>query len=248
MALPKINETAYNAVTVPSTGKVLHFRPYLVSEEKVLLLAIEAGDEGSMLDAIKGTLEACCQETLVVDKLALFDFEYIFSQVRASSVGQTASIRLKCQNAIEGERCKGLTEVDVDISSITIDVDPAATVIQLTPDHTLNMRWPSYSDGVSITKKQAARPDGAATIAVQDMFDLISRCLVSVQSEDSIYTFDEESKEDIEEWLNNLKSTQLKMIIDFIQDVPKLSHPIEYKCVECGEDQTIVLEGLTDFF
>ena len=247
--LPKINETAYTALTIPSTGKVFNFRPYLVSEEKVLLLAMESADEATVLDAIKNTLMACCQETLVVDRLALFDFEYLFAQVRAASVGQTTTIRMKCDAVNEeGVACNGLTDVDVDISSITIEVNDADKTIELTPEHTLTMRWPSYRDGINIVSKQKARDAGETSSAVEDMFDLISTCIVSVQSSDSIHNFDEESKEDIDAWLNALKADQLNMIMNFVKNVPTLHHPIPYKCEKCGSDQETILEGLSDFF
>ena len=165
MALPKINETAYTALTVPSTGKIFHFRPYLVAEEKVLLLAMEQGDETGILDAIKGTLKACCQETLDVEKLAVFDFEYLFAQVRSMSVGQTTIIRMRCtQKDEDGVVCDKQSDVEVDISSITIDVDMSSTMMALTPDHTIQMRWPSYADMTAM----AAKHDGKFTESLTD--------------------------------------------------------------------------------
>ena len=246
--LPKINETAYTALTVPSTGKVFNFRPYLVAEEKVLLLAMEAGDQVGILDAIKNTLVACCQETLKADSLALFDFEYLFAQVRSQSVGQTTTINMRCTNVVDEVSCDAMTEVEIDVSSITIDVDPKATAIELTADHTINMRWPSYKDGVDLTVTEVGRQEGNETSQVDAMFALISNCIVSVQSQDAVYSFADESKEDVDAWLNALQAEQLKMLFDFINAVPKLSHPIDFKCGTCGHDQTMVLEGLSDFF
>ena len=258
--LPKINDTAYVPLTVPSTGQVFHFRPYLVLEEKVLLLAMESEDEVAILDAIKNTLAACCQETLGVERLAMFDFEYLFAQVRANSVGQTTVIRMRCDQQVTGEdavdvTCGHVSDVEVDISSITIDVDPSATVLALTPNHTLTVRWPSYADTARLAAKQKAdkkankgKGDNLKTESVEDMFDLISNCLVSIQTEDSIYKFDEETKGDIHNWMNALTADQLKMMLEFINNTPRLSHPIEYKCGSCGNTQTTVLEGLTDFF
>ena len=189
---------------------------------------------------------SCCQETLIVDKLALFDFEYLFAQIRAQSVGQVSTIQMSCDQIKEdGESCDAYTEVEVDVSAIEIDVDLSATAIELTPTHTLTMRWPSYADAVRISSSQTA-PGGASQ--VEEMFDLVSRCLVSVRSEDEIYDFTEESSEDIALWLNSLNSEQLQKLFTFINDAPKMSHAIEYKCSSCGTQQTAMLEGLTDFF
>jgi hypothetical protein len=246
MALPQINDTIWTKVTVPSTGIAYDFRPYLVQEEKVLLMAMESESEEAILDAIRNTLESCCKTNLNIDSLALFDFEYLFAQVRANSVGQTTEIRMRCDHQEDGTTCDGVTDVEVDISAIKIDVDPKATSISLTDSHTATMRYPSYGDGVNMALAAQRRASKLPKSA--EMFELVANCIVSVSSENRLDNFADEPKEAIDQWLETLNSDQIKKLFAFINDMPTLKHDIEYKCVKCGNDQKATLEGLSDFF
>lgn len=241
MALPQINETIYHPVTIPSTGKVFEFRPYIVKEEKVLLIAYESGDQPTILDAIKNTVSSCCKQQIDIEKLALFDVEYIFAQLRSISVGQTSTLVFRCKQDVDGELCNHNNEVEVDISAIKVDVPDQNPTVKLNDKFTADLRYPSYKDGITFV--------GATTQpTTQTMFDLLGKCVLSVRSDDEIYSFADEPREEIDKWLETLNSVQLGKLFEFINNMPKLSHPIEYTCGKCGHQHKLTLEGLSDFF
>ena len=138
MALPKLNETPKYEVTIPSTGKTVRFRPYLVKEEKVLMMAFESGDQKASLRAIVDTIQACVVDDLDVENLATFDIEYLFTQIRSKSVGESSTLMIKCSE------CEKQNEYKFDVSTVKIEMPKQESVVELTPSVTIELGYPTY--------------------------------------------------------------------------------------------------------
>ena len=138
MALPKINDVPKYTTTIPSNGKTIHYRPFLVKEQKVLLIALESQDQQNILRAMVDTLKACIDENVDFYNLATFDIEYLFTKIRSKSVGESSTISITC------ESCNEQTPVKVNLDDIKIDVPAKNKIIQLTDTAKLIMRYPSY--------------------------------------------------------------------------------------------------------
>ena len=135
--LPKLNATPSHEMTIPSTQKVVNFRPYLVKEEKVLLLAFESKDQKKALSAMIGTIDACVSDTIDTSKLTMFDVEYMFTQIRSKSVGESTKVMIKCSE------CGHENEIGIDLSSANVDVPEVDNIIKISDEITVELRYPS---------------------------------------------------------------------------------------------------------
>ena len=140
MALPKLNDTPKYDVVIPSTQNKVRYRPFLVKEEKVLMMALETKDQRKALEAIVDTIEACVTDDIDAKKLTTFDVEYMFTQIRSKSVGETSKINIKC------DECNSSIEVEVPIDDVKIELPKISNIVELTKDISIKMKWPAYSD------------------------------------------------------------------------------------------------------
>lgn len=232
MALPKLNTEPKYTITIPSTGKQTRFRPYLVKEEKVLMLAMESQDEKQILDAIADTIAACVEDNIDKKKLTTFDIEYLFTKIRAKSVGEVAHIGLKCSE------CEETNEVDINIDSIEMKVSKADNMIQITDHYTLEMKWPTINDIMGLPKE--ANP--------KTILSMLRVAMVALHTEDERLDLQEYSDEEIEEFLESMNTDQFTKIKDFVDNLPKLKHEVDYECKKCGHGNHIELEGMQSFF
>lgn len=238
MALPKLNDSIKYSTKIPSTGETVKYRPYLVKEEKVLMIALEQGDEQGSLEAIADTLEACIQEPINVRSLPIFDIEYLFTQIRSKSVGETSDIQTNCR------KCGTPNEIKVDISKVNIKVPKSANakLIKLNSDYTLEMKYPSLKDIVpNFNKyKEASETDQA--------FEMIAACIDAVQTKDERISLADETREEVNAFIESFSTEQFMKVRDFIEKMPRLKHDVEFKCGNCEHDNKITLEGTADFF
>jgi hypothetical protein len=237
MALPKLNDVPKYELTIPSTGKTVIYRPYLVKEQKVLLIALESQDEKQILKAVVDTIDACIYDDIKIESLATFDIEYLFIQIRSKSAGETSKLSLKCFE------CEVANNVTIKLNDINIIIDKKTKEIQLTDKYTLVMKYPKYA-GILLNIE---REDGDQTMTTA-LFELIILCLDSLRSDDDNLMFDNESKAEIENFLDGLNTEQLEKIILFVNNLPKLQHDVHYKCTACNHDNKITLRGIQDFF
>ena len=237
MALPKINTFPMYSITIPSIQKQVRFRPYNVGEEKVLLIAFESDDRSQIATAILDIVLNCAEEKLDPNKLTVFDIEYLFLQIRSKAVGENSHMMFTCQH------CEGENEVVIPIDKIQIQTDNLPDcMIPINDDYTIEMKFPIYRE---MTLNSAAlQVDNINEL----VFQLIIMSLHKLHSPDELIDFKDESKEEIEAFVNNLTTKQYEAILEFIGKIPKLSHDIEYNCEHCSEDNKYRLEGLTDFF
>lgn len=240
MALPKIETPRYE-LEIPSTGVKTTYRPYLVKEEKILMMAMESDDNNQMASALKDVVRACVDDAVDVDHLAMFDLEYIFTQLRAKSVGEATRISVDCSS------CKEKNEIMVDLSSVYIHNENGFKVqnIQLTDDVGITMKYPSVD---AVMKTQRSSNNKKKTSDIDQVFDLIMSCMDSIYSGDEIFDTNEQSREELNDFLESLNSEQFGRIQSFIEDMPQATVDVNYQCSSCGEQNDFSVRGLSNFF
>jgi len=234
MSLPILNTPEYSAV-VPSTKQNIMFRPFLVKEEKLLFMAMQGGDQKEMTKAVRNIIDACVlTDGFDVDKIAMFDVEYLFLQLRGKSVGENVDLRLKHR---EGD-CKNVMDVSVNLDQINVSFpDDYSDKIELTDTVGIQMQFP----GVTHV--------GNVDINTQDfdkLLDFISSCVVCIYDEENVY--DSFSSQEIKSFLESLNQQQFAKVQQFFTNAPKLQHDIEWTCPKCEKTETVHLEGLASFF
>ncbi len=238
MPLPKISTPTYELV-LPSSNKKIKYRPFLVKEEKVLILAMESQDTSTVANAVKDVLASCILSRGVkVQKLSTFDIEYLFLNIRGKSVGEKIEVMVTCPD-------DGKTQVptSINIDEIKVIVDKKHNKdIKLDDQYTLRMRYPSLDEFV---KNNFAT---AADVSVDDTFDLISSCIDQVYSEEESWTAADCTKKELSQFVESLNSNQFKEIETFFETMPKLSHTVKVINPNTKKENEIVLEGLQNFF
>ena len=148
MALPKLNDKPKYELTIPSTGKKVKYRPYLVKEEKILMMALESGDKNSALNAVIDTIEACVSDKVDRTQLALFDIEYMFIMIRSKSVGEISEVGIKCTS------CHAVNEISIQLDNVQVKKPDGSNEIELSDTIMLKMKYPSFSDVASLEGKE----------------------------------------------------------------------------------------------
>lgn len=234
MALPKINDKPKYSLTIPSTGEVVRFRPYLVKEEKVLMLAMESEDAKQIVNAIVDTIDACVEGDLPRNKLKMYDVEYMFTQIRGKSVGETTEINMICTE------CDARSPVTIKFDDIKVDIPDVSDIIQATDDIKIKMQWPSY------TKLMNQMSGGELTTA--DALKTLNTCIHSILTEEEVFHAVDQTEEELTEFVDSLPPGVLKDMQTFIEAMPRLEKPGEYDCISCGHHNTYKLQGIQDFF
>ena len=238
MPLPKISTPSYELV-IPSNKKKIKFRPFLVKEEKVLIIAMESQDNKQIANAIKDVLSACILSRGVkVNDLSTFDIEYLFLNIRGKSVGEEVEVMITCPD--DGE-----TQVPavINLDDIKVQVNDEHTPdINLDGEYTLRMKYPSMEEFI----KTNFSSDGE--VAVDDTFKLIASCVEQVYSEDESWAGADCTKKELSEFVESLNSKQFKSIEKFFDTMPKLSHTVKVTNPKTKKENEVVLEGLQSFF
>jgi len=235
MPLPKIDTPVYELI-LPSQDKQIKFRPFLVKEEKILLMALEDGSQKAIITAIKQIVKSCTE--LDVDDLPLFDLEYIFLNIRAKSVGEVAHLRVRCPDDL-----KTFVDVDVDLTKIEVQVDDEHSkkiVIDEDKNIGLMLRYPSLNDLDETEDLVNATPD--------DLFKIIARGIDYVYEGEKIYKSTDYSTEEMNDFIESLRAEVLNKIKKFYDTSPKLRHEVEVTNPNTNVKGTVVLQGLNDFF
>lgn len=232
MALPTIESPKY-FLTIPSTNESLEFRPFLVKEEKVLMIAQEAGTNQSMISAMKDVIKSCTFGALDIYSLAMSDLEYILLQIRSKSVGETSEIRFKC------DECDEIIELTIDLSEIEVSKETAKeNKVQLTDDVGITLKAPGLKEA-----EKAARNNKQNNSIVQSLSSVIE----SVYDSDNVYPFEQAEPKEIENFIDSLSSEQVNKIKEWVDSIPTLKKEIKFKCSQ-GKERTKILSGLGDFF
>ena len=238
MPLPKISTPTYE-LTLPSTKKKIKYRPFLVKEEKVLIIAMESEDTKQITNAVKTVIKNCILTRGVkVETLSTFDIEYLFLNIRGKSVGEEVDVMVTCPD-------DGVTQVPVTIPLDEITVQESekhSRDIKLDKDLTLRMKYPSMEEFV---KSNFAIGD---EMSLQDTFEIVSSCIEQVYNEEESWSATECSKKELADFMEQLSSKQFKQIETFFETMPKLSHTFKVKNPKTGVESDVVLEGLSSFF
>jgi hypothetical protein len=227
MALPKLNETPKYSLTVPSTGKELRYRPYLVKEEKILLMASSSEDPKQIMNAVHDTIAACV-ENIDIRSLTTFDLEYIFIQLRSKSTGETSEILIKCP------KCESQQKVTIPLNEIAVTETKANPVIKISDNVTVVMKYPSYQDIPSDTDDVG--------------FTLIATSIKEVIHGDEKVDIDDEPIEAVIAFLESMTNDQFQLIAKFFEDAPSVKYDLELVCQSCGEISDIEIKGMQSFF
>lgn len=236
MALPKLNVPRYE-LKLPSDERRIKYRPFLVKEEKLLLLAMETEDQGQMVDTIQTLLLNCTNLSQTdIKNLATFDFEYIFLNIRAKSVGETVDIMVTSPD--DGET---RVKVTIDLDDINVKFnDDHTNVLKLDNKISMVMKYPSMDMFV--------KNNFETNSTVESLFELTVDCIVQIVEGEDVYEAQESSKEELIEFLDQLNTTQFQEIQKFFETMPKLAHEIKFTNPKTKKKQTLELEGLASFF
>jgi len=240
MALPKLNVPVYETI-LPSTEKVIKYRPFLVREEKILLTAMEDGDEKVITNAVKQILRNCIQGELNIDELPTFDIEFLFLRLRAKSVGEKITVGLKPYPCVQndGGLCKFSTEVEINLEEVKVKKDENHTSKIMIDDTVgIMMGYPDIS--VLNTAKNKSETEAG--------MDVIKKCISMIFTSEETHEKGSFTDSDLDEFIDSLNTEQFGKIKQFFDTIPKLSHTVKYTCKTCGEEKETTIEGLNSFF
>ena len=224
-------------ITVPSTRKTIEFRPYRVGEEKILMLAMESEDEKQMINGVKDIIRACTFDKLNPDELTSVDLEYIFLKLRAKSVGETSTVKIKCQN----EACGHQVETDINLDTIEPSFGPqASSTITITPTVGLTLK--------PVTISAMAKLASTGKSKIETVTNLIIASIESIYDEKGVYRAEDHTHEELSAFVDSLSASHLNQIKAYIESLPRLSKDLQFTCPKCKEAQKLTLVGLQSFF
>ena len=236
MALPQVSTPTYE-LTVPSTGKKVSFRPFLVKEEKILMMAMESKKNADIVQAVKDIVSECTFNKVNMSDLPMFDVEYIFLQIRSKSVGEVSKIKVLCPD--DG---KTYADVEIDLNEVKVQVgDEHTNKIELNKDMGIIMKYPTID---------SFKESGIQDINASNMLEVISACILQIYEEGGKKTYDpkDQTKKELTEFIEQLNTKQFKDVQNFFETMPKLKHEITIKNPKTKKESKITLTGLNDFF
>jgi hypothetical protein len=236
MALPKINTPTYE-LEVPSTNEKIKYRPFLVKEEKILLIAMESGENNQIIQAVKEIVAECTFNKIDLGKSPMFDIEYIFLQIRGKSVGEVSNLRLLC--ADDGET---YADVEIDLGDIQVSVNEGHTnKIELTDEMGMIMTYPTIDSFMTT---------GITKIDSSNMLEVIATCILQIYDKkgEEVFEAKDQTAKELNNFIEQLSSTQFKDIQKFFDTMPKLQHVVTVKNPKTKVENEVLLSGLNDFF
>ena len=241
MPLPKIATPTYELV-LPSTGKTIKYRPFLVKEEKILILALESQNTKEITNAIKQVLKDCIvTKGIKVESLPTFDIEYIFLNVRGKSVGESLDLIITCSDDGETQ-----VPVTVFIDQIKVEEDPEHKKdIQLDTDLVLRMKYPSLDQFIRTNFDFSSEQSSSS---IERSFDIIASCIDVIFNAEESWSAADSTKKELTDWIETLTPNQFKEIEKFFDTMPRLSHTVKVINPKTKVESDVTLEGLTSFF
>ena len=236
MALPKLNTPTYE-LEVPSTDDKIKYRPFLVKEEKILLMAMESGKNEDIVQAVKDIVLTCTFDKLDVSNLPMFDVEYIFLNIRAKSVGETSKLKL-----LAPDDKKTYVDVELNLTEVEVQVDDKHTnKVELSDDMGIIMTYPTIDSFME---------SGIQTVTASNMLDIISSCILQIYEKkgEKVYNSKDQTKKELTEFIESMNTKQFKQVQVFFDTMPKLKHTIKITNPKTKKTSEITLSGLNDFF
>ena len=236
MALPKLNTPTYE-LELPSSDEKIKFRPFLVKEEKVLMIAMESGKSADITNAVKDIVKTCTFDKLDISNIPMFDVEYVFLQIRSKSVGEVSKLKLLCP-----DDKKTYANVEVNLEDVQVQVgDEHTNKIDLGDGKGMIMTYPTI-DSFAET--------GIQNITATNMIDVIQTCILQIYEEkgEKVYEAKDQTKKELGEFIEQMNTGQFQKVQKFFDTMPKLKHTIKVKNPKTKKTSDIVLQGLNDFF
>jgi hypothetical protein len=233
MALPKVATPKYS-LKLPSDGRAVNYRPFLVKEEKILLMAVESGNEKELSDAVKTIINNCIEssDSIDVKTLPVFDIEYLFLNLRAKSVGESVKLKLKCKN----EKCEHECLVGINLSSVDVTkTEGHDNKIQLTDDIGVIMKYPTFG--------MLDLPD-----IKKNPLKVVNMCIDKIYDSKSVHEAKDSTDEELSEFVDSLNHLQFEKIQKFFETMPKMQKTVDFKCDSCLTENSLTVERLQDFF
>ena len=241
MPLPKINTPTYE-LTLPSNRKKVKYRPFLVREEKILVLALESEDQKQITDAIIQIIGDCLiTKNVDVTKLPTFDIEYLFLNVRSKSVGETVEVNVTCP---DDGKTKVETSINIDDIKVVKDKDHKL-IVQLDDKYSMKLKYPSLDQFIENNFDfEMAAPNESVSAAMS----MLSSCIDMIYDDDESWDASESTKEELDEFIDQLNTKQFQQVEEFFRTMPKLSHKLKVTNPQTGVESEVILEGLASFF
>tara|TARA_R100000353_G_C6472040_1_gene186856 strand:- start:215 stop:934 length:720 start_codon:yes stop_codon:yes gene_type:complete len=238
MPLPKVNTPTYE-LALPSSGKKIKYRPFLVREEKILIMALESEDSKQITNSVIDILNACIlTKGIDINKLATFDIEYLFLNVRSKSVGETIDVLITCP---DDNTTKVETKIDIDTIKIKKD-RKHKDIIKIDDNISIKFKYPSMDSFIENNFESNEKSE------VRNTLDMITSCMDVIFNEEESWNASESTKKELEDFIDQLNTKQFKQIEDFFSTMPKLTHSIKVKNPNTGVESSVILEGLAAFF
>jgi hypothetical protein len=244
--LPKIDVPIYE-LTLPLTKKTVRFRPFLVKEEKILLMAMESNENDTVILAVKQILNNCCIDEIDINSLPVADMEFLFLNLRARSVGEVVELPYKCNHKItndkdEEKECGNIVTLEVNVLEINPEIDPSHTnSIELADKMGIIMKYPSFKMVEDSEKSKDVTE-------VEKVMNILIACIDSIYTEEEIFYAKDVSKNELVDFVESLTRDQFLKIQGFFDTIPKIKKDIHFECGKCGYQEDITIEGLQSFF
>jgi len=241
MPLPKINTPTYE-LTLPSNKKKIRYRPFLVREEKILVLALESEDQKQITDAIIQIIGDCLiSKNIDVTKLPTFDIEYLFLNVRSKSVGESVEVNITCP---DDGKTKVETSINIDDIKVVKSKDHKL-IVQLDEKYSMKLKYPSLDQFIENNFDfEMAEPNESVSAAMS----MLSSCIDIIYDQEESWDASESTKEELDEFIDQLNTKQFQQVEEFFRTMPKLSHTLKVTNPQTGVESEVVLEGLASFF
>lgn len=237
--IPALNDKPKYDFVIPSTGKSVRFRPYLVKEEKTLLIAFGAEDRREGIKAIAETIEACSMGKLDPKELTLFDLQYLFTKIRSKSVGERVEIMMPCESC----GVKNATSIDIDNVKFENTTDMRKKKLALNDEITIEMKYPNY---MTILSNEKLFNDDVNSS--EEMIELATDVIVSVLTPDTRIDMTEESRDDRIAFVESMNPEQFSEVKKFIETEPSVAFEIDFDCAECSNHNHYTIRNFKDFF
>jgi hypothetical protein len=238
MALPKIETPVYD-IFLPVSKLKIRFRPFLVKEQKILMMALESQERATIERNIRQIIQNCTLDDVDIRTLPIVDVEYFFLNLRARSIGEVVETRYKCENEVDGKKCGNMMDVEIPLLDIQIENKDIPDVVQLTNTIGVKLKYPEYA-----VLEKIEHLESASAIA----FELIAECIDYIYEDDNFYYANETTPDEMIDFLESLSQEQFKKIEEYFNNLPTIKKTVGVTCTKCGFHHTITVQGLENFF
>jgi len=237
MNLPKIDLPIYD-IHLKSLNKTVRYRPFLVKEEKLLLIALESNDFSTIVDAVKQVINNCLVDSIDIDDLPMFELEHLFLHLRARSIGEKVVLSFICQNVVNEKKCNSEMETEIDLLEVTLDNKEVNSTIMITEEVGIKLKYPSINATKILQDENVQDP----------IIRLIEHCTEYLFDKEQTYNASDMQDKELTSFLENLTKEQFEKIRYFFENIPNIKYEGDITCSKCNKVHRVHLEGMLDFF